>query len=96
MISDYYVDLVEEYLGDLIEEVVYKYYSDKIDLELEYELLLSYIVQNLTDDEKYGDVNNFRELLRKLGRRKGVAKLVISYLVSQYIEDNYSNERGEI
>jgi len=96
MISDYYVDLVEEYLGDLIEEIVYKYYSDKIDLELEYELLLSYIVQNLTDDEKYGDVDNFRELLRKLGRRKGVAKLVISYLVSQYIEDNYSSEHGEI
>ncbi len=92
--TDYFVDLVEEYLGDMIESIVYKYYSDKIDLEIEYESLLSFIVDQLVGDNRdyYEDIDRFRDFLKKLGRRKSISKLVISYLISRYIEGSEEDE----
>jgi len=87
LLYDYLMDLVEEHLGDLIEEVVEKYYSDYIDLEMEYENVLRYITQTLAGEHgEYEDPDRFRDMLKKMVKRKNVGKLIISYLVSKYIE----------
>jgi hypothetical protein len=95
--SDYLAELVDEHLGTLIEEVIDRYYADKIDKEFEYEEILQYIANQLIGEEF--DNNDLEEklmsILRKLVRRKSIGKLVISYLISKYIEerdtDTYSD-----
>lgn len=95
IVSEYLIDLVDEYFGNLIEEIVMKYYKDSIDLEIEYENILLYIVDKLTEGkEEYGDPVKFRELMRKLGHKRGVSKLLVSYLISKYIEEE--NEENNI
>jgi len=86
---EYLVDLAEQYLGDIIEEVVEKYYSDKIDLSERYVDILEYITEKIIDDSLKGDENpeKFKKIVRKLSARPYVAKMLISYLVSEYIEN---------
>ena len=84
---EYLTDVAEEYLGDMIEELVEKYYSDQIDLSEEYPDLLSFITLKLINKSLNGseDVGRFRRVLAKLSRRKDIAKIVVSYLISEYI-----------
>ncbi|ABN70356.1 hypothetical protein Smar_1264 [Staphylothermus marinus F1] len=93
---EYFVDLTEQYLGDLIEEVVEQYYEDKIDIATEYEAILEYIIEKFVKESLRGeyDPEKFEKLLRRLSRNKGIGKLVVSYLVSRYIEENmnFKNE----
>jgi len=89
----YYNDLleaIEEKLGDVIEDLIDRYYSDKIDLELEFEDILDFIASELgsgSDLEYSGEV--IKEV-KKLSRNRHVAELVISYLLSKYIEQRSS------
>ena len=86
--TDYLADLVEEHLGNIIEEIIDKYYGDRIDKELEYEEILRFITTELmgTDEEDY-DETEFTKILRKLAHKRSIGKLVVSYLISKYIEN---------
>ncbi len=86
---EYLVDLAEQYLGDIIEEVIEKYYSDKIDLSERYVDVLEFITEKIIDDSLNGDENpeRFKKIVRKLAARPYIAKMLISYLISEYIEN---------
>jgi hypothetical protein len=86
---DYFTDLTEEYLGDLIEEVVTEYYDDKIDIASEYEDLLEYVINRIVKDSLHGeyDPEKFEKIVKKMARMKGIGRLIISYLVSEYISE---------
>ncbi len=87
---EYFADLTEQYLGDLIEEVIEEYYSDKVDISAEYEDILEYIIDTLIDENLNGDYDpaRFEKLLRTFLRHKNLARIVLSYLISKYIEEN--------
>lgn len=89
MILEYLTDIAEEYLGDMIEELVERYYSDKIDLAEEYPELLGFITLKLVNKSLNGDEDpdKFRKVIGRLSRRKSLAKAVISYLISEYISE---------
>ncbi len=86
---DYFTDLTEEYLGDLIEEVVVNYYDDRIDIASEYEDLLEYVINRIIKDSLHGeyDPERFEKVVKKMARMRSVGKLIISYLVSEYISE---------
>jgi len=84
------VKLVDEYLGSLIEELIDRYYSDQIDKEFAYDDILLYITVKLLGREDPRSSKAFAKKLRKLARDKSIGKLLLSYLISKYIE-----ERGE-
>jgi len=89
----YYNDLleaIEEKLGDVIEEVIDKYYSDKIDVELEFEDILSFIASELGSEEELEYSDGVIKEIKKLSRTRYVAELVVSYLLSKYIEQRSS------
>jgi len=90
-LAEYYADLVDEHLGSIIEEVVDKYYSDFIDIELEYMDILIFITLELLNGVEEEDEKHFRQILKTLSRKRGIGKLVISYLVSRYIESRESS-----
>lgn len=85
---DTFVDMTDELLGDIIEEVIEDYYEDKINIEDEYEDVLNYIVRRLV--KKAGKKNKgerYLKILERLRNKTPVAKLVISYLISEYIRE---------
>jgi len=84
------IKLVDEYLGSLIEELIDRYYSDQIDKEFAYDDVLFYITVKLLEDKNSRSKRVFARKLRKLARDKSIGKLLLSYLISKYIE-----ERGE-
>lgn len=84
-----YMDITDAYLGEIIEEVVEKYYED-IDLSSEYGELLEYISVQLIKGlfnytplpEKYE-----RTLRRLLGKKyRSLIFNIVSFLVSKYLE----------
>ncbi len=88
---DTFMDMTDELLGDIIEEVIEEYYEDKINIEDEYEDILNYIVRRLV--KKAGRKNKgekYLKILERLRNKTPVAKLVISYLVSEYIRERDS------
>lgn len=85
-----FIDITDSYLGDLIEEVVTKFYSE-LDLSDEYGDLLEFIsskmVEGLFGRESPPDPSAYESKLRRLMGRSNRTKLmnIISYLVSLYI-----------
>lgn len=84
--TDMYIDIVNDHLGELIEEVVTRYYEDKVDVEEEYIDILEFITERLMSS-KSGSSDDFKKTVLKLSRRRSLAKVIISYLVSKYIEE---------
>jgi hypothetical protein len=82
--------LIDKYLGDLIEEVVYKY-KYNVDLEDEYEELLRYVFRRLAKAWFKGKDFTFKEFERALKnarRRRKQLEIVLSYLISRYAAKN--------
>jgi len=90
-VLDTLMDMTDELLGDMIEEIIEEYYEDKVDIESEYEDILNFIVKRLA--RKAGKKNRtekYLKILEKLRKRSSVAKLILSYLISEYIEERDS------
>lgn len=92
-----YIDITDSYLGDLIEDVVSKFYSE-VDLSDEYGELLEFIsnkmIEGLFGKNAIPDPALYESRLRRLVDKNNRTKLinVISYLVSQYISSRNSNK----
>lgn len=82
------VDLVDEHLGLVIEELAERYYSSDVDVddEHEYEHLLKFIAMELLGDASESSEIELRKIIRELEADSSITKLVISYLISRYIE----------
>lgn len=87
--EDELIDVVDSYIGEMIERVVTKYGYD-VDLAEEYYELLSYITRKLVKVWFNGRKPDTGELEAKLRyvRRKYPRRLniLLSYLVSRYIK----------
>lgn len=88
--------LIDHHLGSFIEEVAEKYYRKEIDLEIEYEDLLRFITKRLLEDPVEYSEEEFKKVLRELTSETSVCKLIISYLLSEYIRENIKNEINDI
>lgn len=84
--KEYYYDMVDRYLGSEIEELVFKYYESSIDIDEEYEDLISYITDYLLTKLNY-DYNSFRKTIGYLKKHPSLGRLLVSYIVSNYIDD---------
>lgn len=86
--EDELIDVVDSYIGEMIERVVTKYGYD-VDLAEEYYELLSYITRKLVKAWFNGRKPDASELEAKLRyiRRKYPRRLniLLSYLVSRYV-----------
>ncbi len=85
-----YMDITDAYLGEIIEEIVEKYYDD-IDLSSEYGELLEYISKELIKG-LFNDVptpERYERTLRRLSSRKYRSLIfnIVSFLVSKYLEN---------
>ena len=83
------MDITDNYVGELIEEVVERYYSVEVELSEEYGRLLKFISRELARglfDHKPSP-EEYEELLAKYKHPKYGSMLinVISYLISVYI-----------
>jgi len=86
------VELVDHHLGSLIEEIVERYYKNSIDLEIEYDHILRFIVEKLVENNSSYSEEDFKRVLREVVRESGVCKLVVSYLISEYIDENFKKD----
>ena len=78
--------IADKYLGDLIESIVYKY-GYNVDLEDEYDELLSYITRRLVRAWFGGEKpspKKFEAALRNARRRRRHLEVLLSYLISRY------------
>ncbi len=86
-----YMDITDAYLGEIIEEIVAKYYDD-IDLSMEYGELLEYISKKLIEGlfSEHPSPERYERTLRRLSSRKfrSVIMNVVSYLISRYLDEN--------
>jgi len=82
--------LLEKYLGDFIENIVYKYRYN-VDLEDEYEDLLRFIYRRLLRawfGGKRPGVLQLEAALRNARRRRRQLEVLLSYLISRYAARN--------
>ncbi|ABM80769.1 hypothetical protein [Hyperthermus butylicus] len=82
--------LIDKYLGDMIEHIVYKYRYN-VDLEEEYEQLLKFIYRRLVRAWFRGkDVTyeEFEAALRSARRKRRQLEILLSYLISRYAARN--------
>lgn len=82
----YYYDIVEKYLGGEVEELVFKYYDSSINIDKEYENLISYLTDYFLSKLNY-DYNGFRKVMNYIKKHESLGRLLISYVVSNYIDD---------
>ncbi len=78
--------LLDRYLGDIIESIVHRYQYN-VDLEDEYDELLSYLLRRLSRAWFGGRRPSARELeaaLRRARRRRRHLEVLLSFLISRY------------
>jgi len=82
--------LLDRYLGEIVENIVYKY-GYNVDLEDEYEELLRFIYRRLVKAwfrNKRPKLSEFERMLRNARRRSKQLEVMLSYLVSRYAARN--------
>lgn len=82
--------ILDRYLGELIESIVYRHRYN-IDLEDEYDELLQFIYRRLVRAWFKGREPSPRELesmLRSARRKRGQLEVLLSYLISRYAARN--------
>ncbi|MET1101245.1 MAG: hypothetical protein ABWW69_02025 [Pyrodictiaceae archaeon] len=80
------LSILDHYLGDLLEKIVYEYRYN-VDLEDEYEQLLKYIYRRLVRawfDGKEPPIDMLEEKLKRARRSRKQLEILLSYLVSRF------------
>ncbi|MEM0377869.1 MAG: hypothetical protein QXP68_02480 [Thermosphaera sp.] len=82
------VEMVDEVIGDILEELLERYYGDSLESEEDYEELLITIVNSVKKEvfKGRGDVSDIREFLLRLRDKPQIAKLILSYIIGNYLE----------
>jgi len=86
------IDTIESVVGDLVSELIDKYYSDRVETDYEYERILYSIARQVKQEvfNNKATLNDVIEYLEKLRSRRSVAKLVLSYFIARSIEEEVS------
>ena len=85
------IDSVDNAIGDIIEEISDKYYSDAVTSNFEYEKILYSIAHQIrkevfNNNATIDDVINY---LNNLRTKKSIARLVLSYMIARAREEYY-------
>jgi uncharacterized Rmd1/YagE family protein len=86
------IDTIESVVGDIVSELIDKYYSDRVETDYDYERIL-YSIASQVKQEVFNNkatLNDVIEYLEKLRSRRNVAKLVLSYFIARSIEEEVS------
>jgi uncharacterized Rmd1/YagE family protein len=86
------IDTIESVVGDIVSELIDKYYSDRVETDYDYERIL-YSIAHQVKQEVFNNkatLNDVIEYLEKLRSRRSVAKLVLSYFIARSIEEEVS------
>jgi len=88
------IDGVESVVGDIVNEIIDKYYSDKVETDVEYERILYSIARQIKQEvfANKATINDVINYLAKLRNKRSVAKLVLSYMIARALEENVSSE----
>jgi uncharacterized Rmd1/YagE family protein len=86
------IDTIESVVGDIVSELIDKYYSDRVETDYEYERILYSIARQVKQEvfNNKSTLNDVIEYLEKLRSRRSVAKLVLSYFIARSIEEEVS------
>jgi len=81
------VDYVDSAVGDIIDELVNKYYSDKIERYHDYEKLLYAIAREIKKEvlKGKGTINDIIAYLERLRSKRNVASLILSYFIGKVL-----------
>jgi hypothetical protein len=81
------VDYVDSVVGDIVDELVNKYYSDKIGGYQDYEKLLYNIAREIKNEvlRGKGTINDIVAYLESLRSKRNVANLILSYLIGKIL-----------
>lgn len=79
------VDYIDSAVGDIIDDLVNKYYSDKVEGYKDYEKLLYTIAREIKVEvlRGKGSVNDIVAYLEKLRSKRNVANLILSYFIGK-------------
>jgi hypothetical protein len=80
-------DYVDSVVGDIVDELVNKYYSDKIEGYQDYEKLLYNIAREIKNEalRGKGTINDIVAYLESLRSKRNVANLILSYLIGKIL-----------
>ncbi|MEM0004010.1 MAG: hypothetical protein QXE10_04800 [Desulfurococcaceae archaeon] len=83
------IDSIENTIGDIVNELIDKYYGDRIETEYDYEKILYSIAHQVKQEvfDNKAALNDVIEYLNKLRNKKSIAKLIISYMISRALEE---------
>ncbi len=84
--SDELLAILDSYLSQLIEDIVYKYDYD-VDLEEEYDELLNYILKRIVKawfNGRTPSPSELRKALEAAMRRRKHLEILLSYFISRY------------
>jgi len=79
------VDYIDNTVGDIIDDLVNKYYSDKVERYQDYEKLLYTIAREIKVEvlRGKGSINDIIAYLERLKTKRNIANLVLSYLIGK-------------
>ncbi|MEM1628425.1 MAG: hypothetical protein QXP02_01700 [Desulfurococcaceae archaeon] len=83
------VEYVDEIVGDIVDELISKYYSSKVDDDVTYEKILYTIAKEIKKEvfKNNATIDDIANYLIRLRERKSFAKLILSYLIAKALED---------
>lgn len=83
------VDTIDNLIGDIVDDIINRYYGDLVETDHDYERILyaiaRYIKQEVFEDK--ATVNDIIEYLSRLRTKKSFARLILSYLVARALEE---------
>lgn len=83
------IDSVENIIGDLVNDIIDKYYGERVETDYDYERIL-YSIARQVKQEVFNNKAAFDEVIEYLSRlrtKRNFAKLVLSYMVSRALEE---------
>jgi len=83
------INSVENAVGDLVYDVIDKYYGDRIESEPDYEKIL-FSIARFIKQEVFNNKATFDDVIEYLNRlrsRRNLAKLVLSYVISRALDE---------
>ncbi|MEM0002126.1 MAG: hypothetical protein QXS24_02350 [Desulfurococcaceae archaeon] len=83
------IDIVENTIGDIVSELIDKYYGDSIESDYDYERILYSIAHQVKQEifNNKATLNDVVDYLSKLRSKKSIAKLIVSYMISRALEE---------
>ncbi|MEM0000851.1 MAG: hypothetical protein QXH02_05130 [Desulfurococcaceae archaeon] len=83
------IDSIESVIGDLVSDIIGKYYGERVETDYDYERILYSIARQVKQEvfDNKAAFNDIIEYLSKLRAKRNLAKLVLSYMISRALEE---------